>query len=127
MINLTSLSLSLCVQWSLRLDPNDRPTCSQLLRHELFTKGGWSDKFVVDLRSKIEKEFDENPLLRHLGVTIYGSVYESRHQAQQAAATGAGITGAPSTNTGAAATSHHTTKTHKLVVCQLSTIATIGE
>ena len=69
---------------------------------------------MVDLRSKIEKEFDENPLLRNLGVTIYGSVYESRQQAQQAAATGAAVTGA--TITGAAATSHHATKTHHKTV-----------
>ena len=65
-------------QWSLRLDPNDRPTCSQLLRHELFTKAGWSDKFTADLRAKIEKELEENPLLKNLGVTIYGSVYEAK-------------------------------------------------
>jgi hypothetical protein len=86
------------------------------LRHELFTKGGWSDKFVVDLRSKIEKEFDETPLLRNLGVTIYGSVYESRHQA---AATGTAVTGTAAT--GATTTSHHATKAHhKTVVCPFS-------
>ena len=67
---------------------------------------------MVDLRSKIEKEFDENPLLRNLGVTIYGSVYESRHQA---AATGTAATGATGTTT----TSHHSTKAHhKTAVCQ---------
>lgn len=74
---------------------------------------------MVDLRSKIEKEFHENPLLRNLGVTIYGSVYESRQQAQQAAATGAAITGAAATGatiTGAAATSHHATKIHHKTV-----------
>lgn len=68
-------------QWSLRLDPNDRPTCSQLLRHELFTKNGWSDRFVSELKAKIEKEFDDNPLLKNLGVTIYGSVYEAKIRA----------------------------------------------
>ena len=78
----------------------------------------------MDLRSKIEKEFGENPLLRNLGITIYGSVHESRQQAQQAAATGTAVTGAAANGaaiTGAAATSHHATKTrHKTVVCQLS-------
>ena len=29
-------------------------------------------------RSNIEKEFAENPLLKNLGITIYGSVHESR-------------------------------------------------
>ena len=74
---------------------------------------------MVDLRSKIEKEFDENPLLRNLGVTIYGSLYESRHQA---AATGAASTGTAATGAiGAAATSHHASKSHhKTVVCQCS-------
>ena len=74
---------------------------------------------MVDLRLKIEKEFDENPLLRNLGVTIYGSLYESRHQA---AATGAASTGTAATGAiGAAATSHHASKSHhKTVVCQCS-------
>ena len=88
-------------QWSLRLDPNDRPTCSQLLRHELFTKGGWSEKFVVDLQSKIEREFEENPLLKNLGITIYGSVYESKQKAHLQP-----VAAATSTST------HHTTRSH---------------
>ena len=76
----------------------------------------------MDLRLKIEKEFDENPLLRNLGVTIYGSVYESRQQAQQAAATGTAANGVEITGRGAA-TSHHATKTHhKTVVCQFSVV-----
>ena len=78
-----------CTQWSLRLDPNDRPTCSQLLRHELFTKGGWSEKFSTDLRTKIEKEIDENPLLKNLGITIHGSVHDAKNRTSQAAASGA--------------------------------------
>jgi len=36
---------------------------------------------VAELRAKIEKEFDENPLLKNLGVTIYGSAYEARTKA----------------------------------------------
>ncbi len=55
------------IQWSLRLDPNDRPTCSQLLRHELFTKGGWGDRFTFDLRGKVEHELEDNPLLKAHG------------------------------------------------------------
>ena len=72
-----SLSLS-SLQWSLRLDPNDRPTCSQLLRHELFSKSSWSDQFIAELRRKVEKELEENPLLRSLGIPIHGSVHDAK-------------------------------------------------
>ena len=41
---------ALSSQWCLRLDPHDRPSCSQLLRHELFTMNGWIPKFTADLR-----------------------------------------------------------------------------
>jgi serine/threonine protein kinase len=66
------------VKWALRLDPSDRPSCSQLLRHELFTRNGWIPKFTAELRVNIEKEFAENPLLNNLGITIYGSVHEAK-------------------------------------------------
>jgi serine/threonine protein kinase len=68
------------IKWSLRLDPHDRPSCSQLLRHEIFTMNGWIEKFTADLRSKIEKEFTENPLIKNLGITIHGSVHEARQR-----------------------------------------------
>ena len=68
----------------MRLDPNDRPTCTQLLRHELFQRNGWADKYIVELRTKVQQEFDENPLLKNLQITIYGSLYDS----QQARARG---------------------------------------
>ena len=38
---------------------------------------------MLDLQSKIEKEFDDNPLLKNMGITVYGSVYESKQKAQQ--------------------------------------------
>ncbi|CAI8036264.1 Cyclin-dependent kinase-like 2 [Geodia barretti] len=66
------------VKWALRLDPSDRPSCSQLLRHELFTRNGWIPKFTAELRVNIEKEFAENPLLNNLGIAIYGSVHEAK-------------------------------------------------
>ena len=31
-------------------------------------------------RSKVEKEFTENPLIKNLGITIYGSVHEARQR-----------------------------------------------
>eukprot|EP00731_Ephydatia_muelleri_P029666 Em0021g189a len=49
------------IKWSLRLDPSDRPTCSQLLRHEFFTKAGWADKFSAELKAKVLKEMEEKP------------------------------------------------------------------
>lgn len=49
------------------MDPSDRPTCSQLLRHEFFTKGGWADKFAVELKAKVQKEMEENPLVKNSG------------------------------------------------------------
>ncbi len=67
-------------QWTLRLDPNDRPSCSQLLRHELFTKGTWSERFTTELRSKVEKELEDNPLLKNLGITIHGSLHDSKQR-----------------------------------------------
>lgn len=36
--------------------------------------------YVYPNRSKIEKEFDENPLIKNLGITIYGSVHEARQR-----------------------------------------------
>ena len=75
---LSPLSNSVLLQWSLRLDPSDRPTCTQLLRHELFQRNGWADKYTTELRTKIQQEFEENPLLKSLGITVSGSVNESQ-------------------------------------------------
>ncbi len=52
------------MQLALHLDPDQRPTCHQLLKHEYFKKDGFSDKFPSDLRTKIRKEFEDNPLLK---------------------------------------------------------------
>lgn len=35
-------------------------------------------RFSSELRTKIEREFDENPLLKNLGLTIHGSVHDAR-------------------------------------------------
>ena len=50
----------------MRLDANDRPTCSLLLRHELFTKDGFAQKFPQEIKARIQKESQENPLLKSL-------------------------------------------------------------
>ena len=55
----------------------------------------------MDLQSKIEREFEDNPLLKNLGITIYGSVYESKQKAGQPVAAAV-----------ASGTTHHTTHSH---------------
>ena len=39
-----------------------------------------STMYLLIYRSKIEKEFAENPLIRSLGITIYGSVHDTRQR-----------------------------------------------
>lgn len=60
---LAALSLTV-MKLSLHLDPDQRPTCHQLLRHEYFKKDHFNEKFPSELRTKIHKEFEDNPLLR---------------------------------------------------------------
>lgn len=72
----------------LRLEPNDRPSCSDLLKHVCFTHDDFHSKFTIELRDKVIKEMEANPLLRGLGVTIHGSAHE--YLQQQAEAQGIG-------------------------------------
>ncbi|XP_033113910.1 cyclin-dependent kinase-like 4 [Anneissia japonica] len=60
---LSSLSISI-MKSCLQLEPDNRPTCSQLLKHEYFKKDGFSDRYPAELRAKIQKEIQDNPLLR---------------------------------------------------------------
>ncbi|XP_071952770.1 cyclin-dependent kinase-like 4 [Antedon mediterranea] len=60
---LSSLSISI-MKSSLQLEPDNRPTCNQLLKHEFFKKDGFSERYPAELRAKIQKEMHENPLLR---------------------------------------------------------------
>ena len=46
----------------LRLEADERPTCSQLLRHELFTGDGFAVNFSRELRVIICREYESNPL-----------------------------------------------------------------
>ena len=50
-------------QQCLRLEANDRPTCSQILRHDFFLVDDFNQRFPQELRAKISKESDNNPLL----------------------------------------------------------------
>ena len=48
----------------MRLDPDERPTCSQLLKHDFFMKDNFSTRFAPDLKARVQKEQMSNPLLK---------------------------------------------------------------
>ena len=48
----------------LKLDPAQRLTSSELIRHPLFTHDRFSERFLPILRAKIQEEFQGNPLLQ---------------------------------------------------------------
>jgi len=50
------------MQLCLSLEADDRPTCSQLLRHELFTGDGFALTISRQLRTTICREYESNPL-----------------------------------------------------------------
>jgi len=50
------------VKECLRLDASDRPTCSQLLSHTYFNHDNFAHRFLLELRTKINKEFGSNLL-----------------------------------------------------------------
>lgn len=62
---LSSLSISM-MKSCLHLDPDQRPTCTQFLKHEFFRKDGFCDTFPGELSIKVQKEFEDNPLLKSL-------------------------------------------------------------
>jgi len=54
------------IKKSLELDGNNRLTCQQMMKHEFYTRNNFAEKFLVELKNRIEKETAENPLLRAL-------------------------------------------------------------
>ncbi|XP_048760725.2 cyclin-dependent kinase-like 2 isoform X3 [Ostrea edulis] len=58
---ISSHSLELMKQ-CLRLDPDERPTCTQLIKHDFFSKDGFATRFQNDLKQRIERENHGNPL-----------------------------------------------------------------
>ncbi|XP_052068903.1 cyclin-dependent kinase-like 4 isoform X17 [Mytilus californianus] len=60
---ISSFALDLMKQ-SLRLDPDDRPTCTQLLKHEFFQKDGFITRIQHDLKQKVHRETHNNPLIK---------------------------------------------------------------
>lgn len=53
-------------QECLQLDPDDRPTCSQLVKHEFFTRDGFAQKFTHDLKAKMTREHEKTALLHSI-------------------------------------------------------------
>lgn len=43
---------------SLKLDADERPTCSQIIKHEFFQKNGFSTTFERELRNRLQREGD---------------------------------------------------------------------
>ncbi|XP_064632319.1 cyclin-dependent kinase-like 2 isoform X4 [Lineus longissimus] len=58
---LSSLSIDFMKQ-CLRLDANDRPTCSQLVKHEFFQKDGFAQRFMSEIKLKQQREQGNNVL-----------------------------------------------------------------
>ena len=59
---MTGLLISVVFQQCLRLDPDERPTCSQLIKHDFFSKDNFTARFQNDLKQRIERENQGNPL-----------------------------------------------------------------
>ena len=54
------------LQLCLKMDPVERPWCSQLLKHDFFKKDNFGEKFAQELKAKITRETADNPLLRSI-------------------------------------------------------------
>ena len=52
------------LQQCLRLDPDKRPTSSELLKHGLFSRDGFSSRYSIELKHKLQKEHMNNPLYK---------------------------------------------------------------
>ncbi|KAG9347082.1 hypothetical protein JZ751_006009, partial [Albula glossodonta] len=45
----------------LQIDPDKRPSCSDLLQHDFFTKDGFPARFTQELNSKVQRDLKDNP------------------------------------------------------------------
>jgi serine/threonine protein kinase len=52
------------LQQCLRVDASDRPTCSQLIKHEFFQKDDFAQRFAHELKIKHQREQENNVLRR---------------------------------------------------------------
>lgn len=66
------------------LEPDDRPSCAQLLRHDFFQRDDWASRFVEELRLRVQREIETNPLLRQ-NPPQYQYMQTSAHTPQQSA------------------------------------------
>ncbi|XP_008550928.1 cyclin-dependent kinase-like 4 [Microplitis demolitor] len=57
----SSVSIDFLSQ-SLRMDPEIRPSCAQLLQHTLFTQDNFTEKFLMELQINIARENSKNLL-----------------------------------------------------------------
>lgn len=48
----------------LRMDPDTRPSCANLLQHPFFMQDCFAEKFLLELREYVAQEASENPLLQ---------------------------------------------------------------
>ncbi|XP_035280754.1 cyclin-dependent kinase-like 2 [Anguilla anguilla] len=58
-----SFAVSDLTKKCLQIDPDKRPSCSDLLQHEFFLKDGFPARFTQELNSKIQKDLQDNPSL----------------------------------------------------------------
>ncbi|XP_070186911.1 cyclin-dependent kinase-like 2 isoform X2 [Littorina saxatilis] len=62
----------------LRLDPDNRPTCTELLKHSLFGRDGFGCRYPIELKHKIQKENANNPLYKSPSTNLDSSESDNR-------------------------------------------------
>ena len=72
------LPIFLSFQQCLRLDPDNRPTCSELLKHSLFGRDGFGSRYPVELKHKLQKENLNNPLYKTPSSGLDGAEPDNR-------------------------------------------------
>ncbi|KAK6170029.1 hypothetical protein SNE40_018518 [Patella caerulea] len=61
----SNLALDIMKQ-CLKLDPDERPQCSELIKREFFQKDGFAQKFSQDLKMRLQRATTDNPLLKSI-------------------------------------------------------------
>eukprot|EP00118_Oscarella_pearsei_P006802 m.31552 g.31552 ORF g.31552 m.31552 type:complete len:796 (+) comp31512_c0_seq5:230-2617(+) len=65
-----SPSSHLAIKKCLRLEPRERLSCTGLLQDEYFKRDGFSEKVIPEVKAKIRKEIEDNPLLKRIGIKL---------------------------------------------------------